>query len=67
MKILGNAFQFLPKQICYDPSQDLLHKFNEVCFYKELTNTVELQWPKHLWSHENMFETGVVQANECSS
>ena len=27
--------------------------------------TVELQWLKHAWSHENMFETGVVQANEC--
>ena len=28
-------------------------------------NTVELQWLKHLWNHENMFETGVVQASEC--
>ena len=27
-------------------------------------NTVELQWLKHLWYHENMFETGVVRANE---
>ena len=27
--------------------------------------TVELQWPEHLWNHENMFETGEVQANEC--
>ena len=25
----------------------------------------ELQWLEHLWNHENMFETGVVQANEC--
>ena len=23
--------------------------------------TVELQWLKHLWNHENMFETGIVQ------
>ena len=28
-------------------------------------NTVELQWLEHLWNHENMFETGVVRANEC--
>ena len=27
--------------------------------------TVELQWPEHLWNHENMFETKVVRANEC--
>ena len=26
--------------------------------------TVELQWLEHLWDHENMFETGVVRANE---
>ena len=24
----------------------------------------ELQWLEHLWNHENMFETGVVQAKE---
>ena len=29
--------------------------------------TVELQWLEHLWDHENMFETGVVRANECLS
>ena len=27
--------------------------------------TVELQWLEHLWNHENMFERGVVRANEC--
>ena len=27
--------------------------------------TVELQWLEHLRNHENMFETGVVRANEC--
>ena len=26
---------------------------------------IELQWVEHLWNHENMFETGVVRANEC--
>ena len=29
--------------------------------------TVELQWLEHLWNPENMFETGVVRANECLS
>ena len=29
-----------------------------------LTCTVELQWLEHLWDHENMFETGVIRANE---
>ena len=27
--------------------------------------TEELQWLEHLSDHENMFETGVVRANEC--
>ena len=31
------------------------------------SNTVELQWLEHLWNYENMFETGVVRANECYS
>ena len=26
--------------------------------------TVELKWLEHLWNHENVFETGVVRANE---
>ena len=26
--------------------------------------TVELKWPEHRWDYENMFETGVVRANE---
>ena len=29
-----------------------------------LPTTVELQWLEHLWDHENLFETGVVRANE---
>ena len=28
-------------------------------------NTVELQWLEHLWDYENVFEIGVVRANEC--
>ena len=27
-------------------------------------NTVELQWLEHPWDYENLFETGVVRANE---
>ena len=34
-------------------------------FLSYCSNTVELQWPEHLWNLENMFETGVVRANEC--
>ena len=32
-----------------------------------VNNTVELQRLEYLkvWNHENMFETGVVPANEC--
>ena len=30
-----------------------------------LVYTVEFQWLEHLWNNENMFETGVVRANEC--
>ena len=28
------------------------------------TNTIELQWLEHLWDYENVFESGVVRANE---
>ena len=31
----------------------------------KIVGTTELQWLEHLWNHEKMFETGVVQANEC--
>ena len=30
-----------------------------------LSHTVDLQWLEYLWFDENMFETGVVRANEC--
>ena len=30
-----------------------------------IPNTVELQWLKHLWDYENLFEIGVVRASEC--
>ena len=28
-------------------------------------HTVKLQWLEHLRNYENMFETGVIRANEC--
>ena len=37
----------------------------KLTFQKHIGNIVELNWLKHLWNHKNMFETGVVQANEC--
>ena len=38
-------------------------RVNQMC--QVASHTVELQWHEHLWDHENMFETGVVRANEC--
>ena len=34
---------------------------------KNFLNTVELELQRleHLWNHGNMFEAGVVRANEC--
>ena len=29
-----------------------------------ITITAEFQWLENLWNHENLFETGVVQANK---
>ena len=31
----------------------------------DILSTVELQYLEHLWDHENMFDIGVVRANEC--
>ena len=36
----------------------------KVLILDEVAETVELQWLGHLWNTENMFETGVVRANE---
>ena len=64
-----------PVKLCYfwhfDDFQYLAitennHKPKGYCFiigYK--LYTVELQWLEHTWNHENIFETGVVRANEC--
>ena len=34
-------------------------------YFSSEIRTVKLQWREHCWNHENMFGTGVVQANEC--
>ena len=41
-------------------NQDNLNNIDD-----ENINIVELQWLEHLWNHKNMFETGIVRANEC--
>ena len=38
--------------------------YNINYYYQFIYVTVELQWLEHLWYYENMFETGVVRANE---
>ena len=42
-----------------------LYKLCGPWYMTAVYNTVELQWLDYLWNHENMFETGVVRANEC--
>ena len=42
-----------------------LHKGKKILLEKQII--VELQWHEHLRNHKNMFQTGVVQANECLS
>ena len=38
------------------------------CFIRPISpRIVEIQWLEHLYDHKNMFETGVVRANECYS
>ena len=49
----------LPLFICSTVGRAILNTKGSIGDY-----TVELQWLKHLWSHEKMFETGVVGANE---
>ena len=54
----------------YKMGMSKLHLYLEkyyLCFNPQNTKIkiVELQWFKHPWNHENMFETGVVQANKC--
>ena len=50
------------KKICFK-CHDTLYEQKVMLFCRKYI--VELQWLEHLWDHENMFETGVVQANEC--
>ena len=69
--MLGNCgFQTdIPDSCGTTPLMDALRVQNieiaRMLISKHKVNTVELQWLKHLWNHENMFETGLVRANEC--
>ena len=42
-------------------------RFDIVIYARVKIYTVELQWVKHLWYHESMFETGVVRADEVNN
>ena len=50
-------------------SKKFLYYMFNITFYIQkimcLLYTVELQWLEPLSDHENIFETGVVRANEC--
>ena len=53
-----------PPQKKYDPVQ-ALKVTNTKLATDILENTVELQWLEHIQDYENMFQRGVVRANEC--
>ena len=61
-KILGFSFFHLTV------NEFLLFLYSEFVVRIIFTvTTVQLQWLEHLWNHVNMFETGVVRADECKS
>ena len=76
MSYLGNAktvcrIWVLPRlSVIFEIRQDCLRSLASFQDYQLLKmvillpaqkpNTVEIQWLKHLWNHENMFKTGVV-------
>ena len=56
------------KSAWYTEGCNCVYFFIRMLLHKDsiqLVNTVKLQWLEHLWDYENMFETGVVRANEC--
>ena len=52
-------------RICVDNDITHVPNFINSLEFMSFQITLELQWLAHLWDHENMFETGVVRANEC--
>ena len=54
------------KRAGFEPATPVLH-WAIYTTLRPLLSTVHLQWLEHLWNHENVFETGVVRGNECSS
>ena len=63
----SSFFEMTIISICKPCGQTLRCRCLQVLLMWEawLYITVELQWLEHLWNHENMFETGVVRADEC--
>ena len=55
---------FRPKTIINFIAVSICSAFKELSIVV-VTVTVELQWLKHIWSQENILETGVVRASEC--
>ena len=49
---------------CLNYKQHYTNVHNNSTVTVRTKDIVELQWLEHLWDHENMFETGVVRANE---
>ena len=43
---------------------DKTYSQQRLCSTKPIPGTVKLHWLKHLWDHENQFETGIVRASE---
>ena len=55
-------------EITYQRSICHHHYLLGVCvfhIYEDMVHTVELQWLERLCDHENMFETGAVQTDQC--
>ena len=63
---MGDPFKFIAKVTVYTYSNHSNLMLHSVIRPDHRTNnTVELQWLEHLWNHKNIFEMGVVRANEC--
>ena len=45
--------------------KELVSEWTLVLYPMQNYDTVELQMLEHLWNNENMFDAGVVRANEC--
>ena len=62
-KLNGASFPKLVSTITFCQALDSVDGKVRLC--SVFISAVERQCLEHLWNHENMFETGVVQANKC--